>query len=137
LSAWTDADLETPARVEIVQCRVGHEEERVAERLQAGLESVGRGDGIVVGDRPAPLAERAFADLPAEHESGLDHGGEDENRLRPLGEHLRNRLVRVEALQRRGGFAVERARGGREDGVHDRRSHDYRQRDERRHPYAN
>src|SRR2546425_316195 len=39
--AWTDADLETSARVEIVQRLVRHEEERVAERLQAGLQTFG------------------------------------------------------------------------------------------------
>src|SRR5688572_31244449 len=46
--ARADADLESPRGVELLQRRFVHEEERVSERLRAGLEAVRGGDRVVV-----------------------------------------------------------------------------------------
>ena len=100
--ARPDADLEAVARVEIGERTVVHEEERVAEDLHAGLQAVGRRDGVVVANRLAALQQHAFADLPAEHEAGLDDVREDQHGRGLLAEQARRGVLRVETLQRLG-----------------------------------
>src|SRR5437867_4623490 len=70
--ARADADLPALTLVEILDRGVRHQEERVAERLHAGLQTVRSGNGTVVPDRPALLAEHAFAILGAYQEARLD-----------------------------------------------------------------
>src|SRR5262245_19212903 len=77
--ARTDAEFEAAAPVEIGQRLVVHEEERIAEALDAGLEPVGRRHRVVVAGDLAVLLEHPVADLGSEHEAGLVDAREDEN----------------------------------------------------------
>src|SRR4030095_1363535 len=65
------AELETTGRIELLQRLIVHEEERVAEGLDARLEPVRRRNRVVVADRPALLPEHALADLSSDHEAAL------------------------------------------------------------------
>src|SRR5262249_33791632 len=96
--AGAAAELEAPGRLEIAQGSSRHEEESVAELLDARLKPVGSGNRIVVADRLAALEHRALADLATEHEARLHDGREDEDGLRLLAEHLRGRLHGIELV---------------------------------------
>jgi len=97
-----------------------HEEERVAEYLNADLEPVGRGDGVVETDRAPPLLQHPLADLAPEHEAGLDDARKDEDADGLAAEQLRFGVVRVELLQRlrRVPFELLPTRGARHRHVH-------------------
>ena len=108
--------------VEPLQCAVRHEEEGIAEALDSRLETIRRGDGIIVCDRLATLEEHALADLAAKHESRLHHFGKDEDRLGLRRERLRRRLKREESIEGGAAVAIQlpgrcraRARGGKRD----------------------
>src|SRR6266850_8430287 len=60
------AELEAAALVEIAEGGIAHEEQGIAERLNAGLEAVRGSGGVVVADRLATLAKRALAILRPE-----------------------------------------------------------------------
>src|SRR5262249_42318913 len=67
--------LEALALVQILERRIGHEEQRVPVLLHTRLEPIGRRHGVVVADGPPTFDERALSVLPAEHEPGLDDAG--------------------------------------------------------------
>src|SRR5262245_8141833 len=95
--ARSHADLETFALLQVVESGVGHEEQHVAEGLDASLETVGGGHGVVVADVLALLAKDALPVLGPEEEAGLHDAREDKHghRLPAQVPSLRDLLVEL------------------------------------------
>ena len=97
----------------VVECRIRHEKQRVAEGLTAGLQSERCGREVIVGGRLAADQQRTVTGLPADYQTRLDDLRENQNSLGLAAKLPCFWLLGIEPVQRGDGIVAELAcRGG-------------------------